>query len=116
MLESQLFRNSRVKLKIFLKVQLVIFSAGLIILTFYFRNRKRYSARRMSAISDKSSKSEVGKNKPHYKTKFQEGEERKSLKRDSRHTLSDDDTVTEWIPEIPFWNVRSTFHLLKLIF
>lgn len=26
-------------------------------------------------------------------------------KRDSRHTISDDDPTTDWIPEIPFWNV-----------
>lgn len=26
-------------------------------------------------------------------------------KRDSRHTISDDEPTTDWTPEIPFWNV-----------
>lgn len=32
-------------------------------------------------------------------------ESKRQQKRDSRHTISDDDPVTDWIPEIPFWNV-----------
>lgn len=64
----------------------------------------------MSAVSDRTLKGEVGKNKVPYKTKYQDGEERKSCKRDSRNTLGDDDNITDWIPEIPFfWNVRSNF-------
>lgn len=60
----------------------------------------------MSAISDKTMKNELGKNKTPYKTKYQENEERKSCKRDSRNTIADDELITDWIPEIPFfWNV-----------
>lgn len=60
----------------------------------------------MSAVAQKVMKAEPGKNKAHQNVKLQENMERKSLKRDSRHTLADDETVSEWIPEIPFWNVR----------
>lgn len=75
--------------------------------TTHFRSRKRYSARRMSAISDKAMKTEHGKNKILHKGKFQDNEERRSCKRDSRHTIADDETISDWIPEIPFfWNVR----------
>lgn len=26
-------------------------------------------------------------------------------KRDSRHTIAEEDQTTDWVPEIPFWNV-----------
>lgn len=35
------------------------------------------------------------------------GEGKRPPKRDSRHTISDDEPTTDWTPEIPFWNVIS---------
>lgn len=62
----------------------------------------------MSAMSDKTLKGELGRSKTVYKAKFQDNEERRSCKRDSRYTIADDETATDWIPEIPFfWNVMS---------
>lgn len=69
----------------------------------------------MSAVSDKTLKGDLGKNKALYKTKHQDSEERKSCKRDSRNTIGDDETITDWIPEIPFfWNVSCTFSMSVL--
>lgn len=31
-------------------------------------------------------------------------------KRDSRHTIAEEDQTTDWVPEIPFWNVSIAFH------
>lgn len=45
------------------------------------------------------------KSKVSLNTIAQEADENKRFKRDSRHTINDDDTATDWIPEIPFWNV-----------
>lgn len=60
----------------------------------------------MSAVSDRTLKGDLGKNKALHKTKRQDSEDRRSCKRDSRNTIADDETVTDWIPEIPFfWNV-----------
>ena len=60
----------------------------------------------MSILSDKTMKGELGKSKAFPIAKYQENEERKSCKRDSRNTIADDETITDWIPEIPFfWNV-----------
>lgn len=76
-----------------------------------FRTRKRYSARRMSVISDQTSasKTEAIKHRMSLTTNpcenFGRDESRHQLKRDSRPTMSDDEPVTDWIPEIPFWNV-----------
>lgn len=65
----------------------------------------------MSAISDKTIKGELGRNKTFNKTKYQDNEERKSCKRDSRNTIADDETIIDWIPEIPFfWNVCLNLH------
>lgn len=70
----------------------------------------------MSTVSDRTSKGETGKNKVPYKTRYQDSEERKSCKRDSRNTLGDDETITDWIPEIPFfWNVSLYFFYYGLI-
>lgn len=33
------------------------------------------------------------------------------LKRDSRHTIAEEDQTTDWVPEIPFWNVSIASHL-----
>lgn len=72
----------------------------------YFRARKRYSCRRMSVISDQTLKTGDGvKNKMPLNTNE---ESKRQVKRDSRHTIPDDEAVTDWIPEIPFfWNVSS---------
>lgn len=37
--------------------------------------------------------------------------EMRQPKRDSRHTISDEEQTTEWIPEIPFWNVSLNFEI-----
>lgn len=76
-----------------------------------FRVRKRYNARRMSVISDQTIKSETVKRRVSINTTVQEYDEyRRQLKRDSRHTIPDDETATDWIPEIPFWNVSLSVH------
>lgn len=84
-------------------------------LKLYSRVRKRYSARRMSVISDQTTKSEGVKRKVSINLNVQECDEnRRPMKRDSRHTIPDDETATDWIPEIPFWNVSSmTFSLIE---
>lgn len=60
----------------------------------------------MSVVSDKTLKGELGKIKGPSKPRHQDSEDRRSCKRDSRNTIGDDETTTDWIPEIPFfWNV-----------
>lgn len=68
----------------------------------------------MSVISDQpssASKVEANKHTMSLTTNpcenFDRDESRHQLKRDSRHTMSDDEPITDWIPEIPFWNVSS---------
>lgn len=62
----------------------------------------------MSVISDQTVKGEAIKRRVSINTSIQEYDEyRRQLKRDSRHTIPDDETATDWIPEIPFWNVSS---------
>lgn len=62
----------------------------------------------MSVMSDQTIKSGILKRKISVTTNVQECDEnRRQTKRDSRHTIADDETATDWIPEIPFWNVRS---------
>lgn len=42
-------------------------------------------------------------------------ENKMHLKRDSRHAVADEEPITDWIPEIPFWNVILTkFTILSL--
>lgn len=61
----------------------------------------------MSAISDQTIKNDVINRKVSIITNIQEYDENKrQIKRDSRHTIPDDEGATDWIPEIPFWNVR----------
>lgn len=62
----------------------------------------------MSGISDQTVKNDIINRKVSINTNVQEYDENKrQLKRDSRYTIPDDEVATDWIPEIPFWNVSS---------
>lgn len=72
--------------------------------------RKRYCLRRPSVMSDQISKfgenmanNNLSSNSLHSNVESN----KRQLKRDSRHTISDDEPTTDWTPEIPFWNVSS---------
>lgn len=78
-----------------------------------FRIRKRYSAHRTSVVSDQITKEDSTKcsmlvtMNPH--DVITNDESKRHLKRDSRHTIPDEEPITDWIPEIPFWNVNINF-------
>lgn len=84
------------------------------ICSFNCRTRKRYCVRRMSVLSNQTQKltdismtnNNLSSNSLHGSAS---GDGKQSQpqqpKRDSRHTITDDDPTTDWIPEIPFWNV-----------
>lgn len=60
----------------------------------------------MSVLSDQTTKSEVVRNNMignTFENTNSDECDRRHLKRDSRHTIPDE--TTDWIPEIPFWNV-----------
>lgn len=81
--------------------------------TYFFRVRKGYNALRNSTISDHTStKSEFKKINTSVITNPYDDitidENKMHLKRDSRHTVADEELITDWIPEIPFWNVILT--------
>lgn len=67
----------------------------------------------MSAMSNQTTKSQAGNNNIMSVIVKNENDENNKgqLKRDSRHTLADDET--DWIAEIPFWNVSINFSQLK---
>lgn len=73
----------------------------------YFRARKRYCARRMSAISDQTIRSEFAKNSLPYIHENSSNDEsnKRQTKSDSRYTIPDDEIIADWKAEIPFWNV-----------
>lgn len=80
----------------------------------FIRARKRYCLRRMSVMSDQAQKfSENFTNNNLSSNSLQNVGENKNKqnqpKRDSRHTISDEEGTIEWIPEIPFFNVDITF-------
>lgn len=79
-----------------------------------FRTRKRYCLRRQSVISDQMHKAnDNAANNNLSMNSLQSGDgAKRQPKRDSRHTISDDEPTTDWTPEIPFWNV-SEFKFLS---
>lgn len=78
-----------------------------------FRTRKRYCARRSSVLSDQIQKVTDNmannniSNSLHGSTGSNENRHQSKIDSLSHHTIVDDETTTDWIPEIPFWNVRS---------
>lgn len=73
--------------------------------------RKRY-VHRPSVVSDQIQKFSESLTNNNLSSNSLHGsaysaESRKQPKRDSKHTISDDEQTTEWTPEIPFWNVSS---------
>lgn len=74
---------------------------------YMYRTRKRYCLRRQSVISDQIHKStDTTANNNLSMNSLQSGDGgKRQPKRDSRHTISDDEPTTDWTPEIPFWNV-----------
>lgn len=72
--------------------------------------RKRYGVRRSSAMSDQLPKFDEGMSNNNLssnslQSNTESNSNKRQPKRDSRHTLSDDEPTTDWTPEIPFWNV-----------
>ncbi|XP_031625938.1 adenylyl cyclase 78C isoform X2 [Contarinia nasturtii] len=74
------------------------------------RARKRYCARRMSAISDQTSRSELAKNSLSFIHENSSNDEsnKRQTKSDSRYTIPDDEIPFDWIAEIPFWNLNES--------
>lgn len=63
-------------------------------------------------ISDQATKESMRTNMPVTANLLENAsndEIKKYQKRDSRHTIPEDENVTDWMPEIPFWNVRKRF-------
>lgn len=59
----------------------------------------------MSVISDQTSKEPLKASISTTSQQNESNESKRQQKRDSRHTINDEEPVTDWIPEIPFWNV-----------
>lgn len=65
-------------------------------------------------MSDQTTKSEIARNNMSlignmFENTSSDECDRRHLKRDSRHTIPDE--TTDWIPEIPFWNVGQTYKI-----
>lgn len=80
-------------------------------LSLIVRTRKRY-ARRISVMSNQTHTLADGTANINFSTSVKNQQQ---PKRDSRPTIAEEDQTTDWVPEIPFWNVSIASFTLVLI-